>query len=45
MLVGMGKATRTIAAGNPLIHFITLQVLSARIPFDTEISSIISNNL
>jgi hypothetical protein len=25
-----------VVTGNPLIHFITLHVLSARIPFDTE---------
>ena len=36
VLVGMGKATFTVVTGNPLIHFITLHVLSARIPFDTE---------
>ena len=36
VLVGMGKATFTVVTGNPWIHFITLHVLSARIPFDTE---------
>jgi len=35
VLVGMGKATFTVVTGNPWIHFITLHVLSARIPFDT----------
>ena len=39
VLVGMGKATFTVVTGNPLIHFITLHVLSARIPFDTEMYS------
>lgn len=34
-LVGMGKAAFTVVTGNPFIHFITLHVLSARIPFDT----------
>jgi len=34
-LVGMGKAAFTIVTGNPFVHFITLHVLSARIPFDT----------
>ena len=34
-LVGMGKATFTVVTGNPLIHFITLHVISARVPFDT----------
>lgn len=34
-LVGMGKATFTVVTGNPLVHFITLHVLSARIPLDT----------
>jgi len=32
----MGKATFTVVTGNPWIHFITLHVLSARIPFDTK---------
>lgn len=36
VLVGMGKATFTVVTGNPWIHFITLHVLSARIPFDTK---------
>ena len=35
VLVGMGKATFTVVTGNPWTHFITLHVLSARIPFDT----------
>ena len=35
MLVGMGKATFTVVTGNPFIHFATLHILSARIPFDT----------
>ena len=35
MLVGMGKATFTVVTANPFIHFATLHVLSARIPFDT----------
>ena len=34
-LVGMGKATFTVVTGNPLIHFITLHIISARVPFDT----------
>jgi len=34
-LVGMGKATFTVVTGNPFIHFITLCVISARVPFDT----------
>jgi len=36
MVVGMGKATFTVVTGNPFIHYITLHVLSARIPFDTK---------
>lgn len=35
MLVGMGKAAFTVVTGNPFIHFISLHVLSARIPLDT----------
>lgn len=35
MLVGMGKATFTVVTANPFIHFVTLHVLSARVPFDT----------
>ena len=35
MLVGMGKATFTVVTANPFIHFATLHVLSARVPFDT----------
>ena len=35
VLVGMGKAAFTVVTGNPFIHFATLHVLSARIPFDT----------
>ncbi len=35
-LVGMGKSAFTVVTGNPFIHFITLHVLSARIPFDTK---------
>jgi hypothetical protein len=35
-LVGMGKATFTVVTGNPFIHFITLHVVSARVPFDTK---------
>ena len=34
-LVGMGKAAFTVVTGNPFVHFITLHVLSARIPLDT----------
>ena len=34
-LVGMGKATFTVVTGNPFIHFISLHVISARVPFDT----------
>ncbi|MDG1461814.1 MAG: hypothetical protein P8Q31_09825 [Luminiphilus sp.] len=34
-LVGMGKAAFTVVTGNPFIHFITLHVLSARVPLDT----------
>ena len=36
MLVGMGKAAFTVVTGNPFIHFVTLHVLSARVPFDTK---------
>ena len=35
VLVGMGKATFTVVTANPFIHFVTLHVLSARVPFDT----------
>jgi hypothetical protein len=35
VMVGMDKATFTVVTGNPWIHFITLHVLGARIPFDT----------
>lgn len=35
ILVGMGKATFTVVTANPFIHFVTLHVLSARVPFDT----------
>jgi hypothetical protein len=35
VLVGMGKATFTVVTANPFIHFATLHVLSARVPFDT----------
>ena len=34
-LVGMGKSAFTVITGNPFIHFITLHVISARVPFDT----------
>jgi GTP-dependent phosphoenolpyruvate carboxykinase len=34
-MVGMGKATFTVVTGNPFIHFITLHIFSARVPFDT----------
>ena len=34
-LVGMGKAAFTVVTGNPFVHFITLHVVSARVPFDT----------
>ncbi len=43
MLVGMGKAAFTVVTGNPFIHFITLHVLSARIPLDTEMYGEIFN--
>lgn len=33
-LVGMGKATFTVVTGNPFIHFITLHIISARVPLD-----------
>jgi hypothetical protein len=36
ILVGMGKATFTVVTGNPLVHFITLHIVSARIPLDTK---------
>ena len=36
LLVGMGKATFTVVTGNPIVHFITLHVVSARIPLDTK---------
>ena len=32
----MGKATFTVVTGNPLVHFITLHIVSARIPLDTK---------
>ena len=35
VLVGMGKATFTVVTANQFIHFATLHVLSARVPFDT----------
>ena len=35
-LVGMGKATFTVVTGDPFVHFITLHVVSARVPFDTK---------
>ena len=35
VLVGMGKATFTVVTANPFVHFATLHVLSARVPFDT----------
>ena len=35
VLVGMGKATFTVVTANPFIHFATLHVLSARVPFYT----------
>jgi len=35
-LVGMGKVAFTVVTGNPLIHFATLHVLSARVPYDTK---------
>ena len=34
-IVGMGKATFTVVTGNPFVHFISLHVISARVPFDT----------
>ena len=34
-LVGMGKSSFTVVTGNPFVHFITLHVISARVPFDT----------
>jgi hypothetical protein len=43
MLVGMGKATFTVVTANPFIHFVTLHVLSARIPFDTAMFAKIFN--
>jgi len=45
VLVGMGKATFTVVTANPFIHFITLHVLSARVPFDTAMYAEIFNNL
>ena len=45
MLVGMGKATFTVVTANPFIHFVTLHVLSARVPFDTAIYAEIFKNL
>jgi hypothetical protein len=35
-VVGMGKAGFTVVTGNPFIHYITLHVISARVPFDTK---------
>ena len=35
VLVGIGKATFTVVTANPFVHFATLHVLSARVPFDT----------
>lgn len=40
-LVGMGKATFTVVTGNPFIHFVTLHVVSARVPMDTKMYSTI----
>ena len=45
MLVGMGKATFTVVTANPFIHFATLHVLSARVPFDTAMYAEIFKNL
>ena len=45
MLVGMGKATFTVVTANPFIHFVTLHVLSARVPFDTEMYAEIFKSL
>ena len=45
MLVGMGKATFTVVTANPFIHFVTLHVLSARVPFDTAMYAEIFKNL
>jgi hypothetical protein len=35
ILIGSCKASFTVVTGNPLIHFICLHVLSARVPLDT----------
>jgi len=35
-MVGMGKAAFTVVTGNPIVHFITLHIISARVPFDTK---------
>jgi hypothetical protein len=45
LLVGMGKATFTVVTANPFIHFATLHVLSARVPFDTAMYAEIFKNL
>ena len=45
VLVGMGKATFTVVTANPFIHFVTLHVLSARVPFDTAMYAEIFKNL
>ena len=45
MLVGMGKATFTVVTANPFIHFVTLHVLSARVPFDTAMYAAIFKSL
>ena len=45
VLVGMGKATFTVVTANPFIHFATLHVLSARVPFDTAMYAEIFKNL
>ncbi|GMH87192.1 hypothetical protein TL16_g10777 [Triparma laevis f. inornata] len=35
ILIGMCKASFTVTTGNPIIHFICLHVISARVPLDT----------
>lgn len=45
MLIGTGKATFTVVTANPFIHFVTLHVLSARVPFDTAMYAEIFKNL
>jgi len=42
-IIGMWKAAFTVVTWNPFIHYMTLHVLSARIPFDTKMYTEIFN--